>query len=101
MEYKKNDPFYTHFDEYNEAIQKYGQFIFDSSVITDFETFCKMIDEKNKNDKERFEKAIIALFKLIENGDKIEYQIVFMEKYKKYLNLKLENDPKEFYNNKL
>lgn len=71
-------------------------FILEISSIENFDEFSKLIKSKKENEKQLLEEGIIFL----ENKENKEnFQINFLEKYKKYIKQTLNENVMEYFNN--
>lgn len=84
---RKTDRQIDYYENYN--------FYKDMSKIEDMDYFIKVMDSKNSN-KLKIENGIIWMSL---KEDKEDFEIMFLKKYTKYLEMVLENDIREYYNN--
>lgn len=82
----------------DRAIAYYSNadFILEVSKVNNFDEFSKLMKTKKGNEKQLLEEGIIFL----ESKEKKEdFQINFLEKYKKYIKQTLEDNVMEYFNN--
>ncbi|MBQ8681522.1 MAG: hypothetical protein IJ509_01240 [Bacilli bacterium] len=75
---------------------EYSNFYEDMSKITDENYFIQVMQTKKGEEKQKIEEGIIYLSQLENPKD---YEILFLEKYHRYLITTLEKDTREYYNN--
>lgn len=77
-----------------------SNFYNDMSKVEDMNYFSQIFEIKNDEEKQKIEEGIIYLSTLVEKNELKEYEVIFLEKYHKYLITTLEKDVREYYNNK-
>lgn len=75
-------------------------FFKDMSQINDINYFIQIMQSKTIKEKQEIEEGIIHLTQKVKKEDLKEYQIVFLAKYHQYLQFALENDVREYHNNR-